>query len=62
MDLISRDTGNVVLNLIISLEMVFAAIAQSMAFSYRDFADDRYDSPIKGSSFQSNRYRKQGMG
>lgn len=50
MELISKDTGNVVLNLIISLEMVFAAIAQSMAFSYKDFADVRsYESPIKGS-------------
>lgn len=39
MDLFSRDTGNVILNLIISVEMVFCAIAQSMAFSYHDFAD-----------------------
>ena len=39
MELFSRDTGNIMLNLIISLEMVFAAIAQSMAFSYHDFAD-----------------------
>lgn len=40
MDLFSRDTGNVVLNLIITVEMVFAAIAQSYAFTYKDFADE----------------------
>ena len=40
LDLFSRDTGNVVLNLIITVEMVFAAIAQSYAFTYKDFADE----------------------
>ena len=40
MDLFSRDTGNVVLNLIITVEMVFAAIAQSYAFTYKDFAEE----------------------
>ena len=40
MDLFSRDTGNIVLNLIITVEMVFAAIAQSYAFTYKDFADE----------------------
>ena len=40
LDLFSRDTGNIVLNLIITVEMVFAAIAQSYAFTYKDFADE----------------------
>ena len=41
--------------------MVFAAIAQSMAFSYLDYADEHsYETPIK-SSFQSKRYHKQSM-
>ena len=54
LDLISRDTGNVVLNLIISLEMVFAAIAQSMAFSYKDFADARsYEGPMRNGATPS---------
>jgi hypothetical protein len=41
MNLLSRDTGNVALNMVISLEMVFAAVAQSIAFSYHDFVDYR---------------------
>ena len=50
MDFFTRDTGNVILNLIISVEMVFCAIAQSMAFSYHDFADARsYELPKSGS-------------
>jgi hypothetical protein len=58
LDLLSRDTGNVVLNLIISLEMVFAAIAQSMAFSYTDFADARsYEAPSASSFKVKNRDR-----
>lgn len=39
MELFSRDTGNILLNLIISFEMVVCAVAQSMAFSYKDFAE-----------------------
>ena len=39
LDLFSRDTGNTILNLIISVEMVFVAIAQTMAFSYQEFAE-----------------------
>ena len=60
MDVISRDTGNVMLNLIISLEMVFAAIAQSMAFSYKDFADARIQSPKTSFKSKHNR-QKQGV-
>lgn len=40
LELFSRDTGNIVLNLIITVEMVFAAIAQSYAFTYKDFAEE----------------------
>ena len=50
-ELFSRDTGNVMLNLIISLEMVFAAVAQSMAFSYHDFSDAGIDSAMAKGSF-----------
>lgn len=57
MDMLSRDTGNILLNLIISLEMVFAAIAQSMAFSYADFADAGAQSPK--TSFKSTHKRGQ---
>lgn len=56
MDLFSRDRGNVILNLIISVEMVFCAIAQSMAFSYHDFADDRsHELPKSGTFVTSQR-------
>jgi len=41
MNFLSKDAGNVALNLIISLEMVFAAVVQSIAFSYHDFVDYR---------------------
>ena len=63
LDLISRDTGNVVLNLIISLEMVFAAIAQSMAFSYKDFADARsYEGPMRNGATPSFSAKSSGRG
>lgn len=60
LELFSRDTGNVMLNLIISLEMVFAAVAQSMAFSYHDFADASIEANSKG-SFTVKHRRSQGV-
>ena len=61
--LFSRDTGNIVLNLIISVEMVFAAIAQSMAFSYHDFADAIQSEQPKNGSFtvKRSRHNEQGI-
>ena len=64
MDLLSLDTGNIILNLIISVEMVFCAIAQSFAFSYHDFADAaRYELPKSGTfvAQKGNGRRKQGF-
>ena len=54
LDLFSRDTGNIVLNLIITVEMVFAAIAQSYAFTYKDFAEENSsDQPRTSFNFRS---------
>lgn len=39
MNLFDRESANVAQNLIISVEMVFAAIAQSLAFNYRPHMD-----------------------
>lgn len=39
MNLFDRDTANVAQSLIISVEMVFAAVAQSFAFNYKPFLD-----------------------
>ena len=58
-DFFSRDTGNVILNLIISVEMVFVAMAQSKAFSYHDFADAcSYETMSKTGSFSPKNRRK----
>ena len=60
LEMFSKDTGNVVLNLIISVEMVFAALAQSYAFTYTDFADARsYESPKSGSFAVKNVHRRE---
>lgn len=36
----SRETSNLAQSLIISIEMVFAAVAQAFAFNYRPFVED----------------------
>ena len=61
-DLFSRDTGNVILNLIISVEMVGVAIAQSKAFTYHDFVEvEAIDSP-KRTSFVAKKSKNSGSG
>jgi len=62
LQLFSRDTGNIILNLIISVEMVFAAVAQAMAFSYHDFADARRSYDVeKGVYTMKNQHQAQGI-
>lgn len=62
LELFTRDTGNVALNLIISAEMVIAAVAQSMAFSYHDFADARRSFDAASGSFTfKNQHQAQGI-
>lgn len=41
LDAFDRNTANIAQNMIICVEMVFAAIAQSFAFSYKSFLDNK---------------------
>jgi hypothetical protein len=40
-DILSRDRGNIYLNLIICVEIVLAAVAQAYAFTYQDYIVDK---------------------
>ena len=47
LELVPTEYGGFILNLIICGEMVVCAMAQSMAFPYTDYMDDRMEDPAR---------------